>query len=805
MYDLNLFPISGNQEQPFHKLIGFQAAEPLRRPVRSRAEDRLIVYFSIKEEAQAPVAVQQSWLDRLMHTFYKTSGSVTSALRSLIETLNLTLMEQNLKSAQEGAMMTGAINLVAVHRRHLYFAQSGLTHAFTITHQGLQHFYDSSQMDRGLGLSRTPTIRYFQADLGTGGYLIMADTPLKTWTELQLLSDGYPNLEQLRRRLLNQAPPDFRLGLVQIVPGDGHIHTIQPTAHPVASDGLAEPAAQPQDDDLKPEIDIPKPGSPDEHLKDDTQEVVVQPTGGASYEGLEAEGQKHDVGSQSRPETHKPGEKRDMSQPGHEARASAQTPSGRADFRPEPGRVSEKKQKATTADDTGFKPQWALVQSLSIEGLTKFFAWWRRIREKASGVVNHLIARWLPEGGDGLSKPSRGTYLLIAVIVPLLVVAFSVGIYLSRGRAMQYQYYFDQAAIASQSASALDDPIIARQEWIDTLNYLDQAAAFRETDELEQLRKEAQIALDYLDGAIRVSFHPAIMGALSPEINITRIVSYGPDLYLLDAAGGRVIHATRESQGYTVNDRFVCASGNFGGGRIEPLVDMVSLPINNPYQAHLLVIDSTGTVAYCAPGMDPVVQRLPSAQGSTGEITRIAFENNHLFALNPTANTIRVYKSTNGRFLDAPFDFFERENFNGKPDITAIIDLAVNGAELYLLRADGQMVDCVSTGLPGNPLICEKPVFEDGRPGKDGQPVVMPESSYVSLLYTPPPDPAISILDATHADIYRFSLRFRLHQRVRSELGDYEVDSPLATGFTIGIDRIGFIAFGHQVFYGYVD
>jgi hypothetical protein len=81
----------------------------------------------------------------------------------------------------------------------------------------------------------------------------------------------------------------------------------------------------------------------------------------------------------------------------------------------------------------------------------------------------------------------------------------------------------------------------------------------------------------------------------------------------------------------------------------------------------------------------------------------------------------------------------------------------------------------------------------------------MPESSYRGILYTNPPDPSISILDTINADIYRFSLRFRLYKRLRPDMGDFELESPVATAFTIGIDRVAFLAFGHQVFYAYVE
>jgi hypothetical protein len=36
-------------------------------------------------------------------------------------------------------------------------------------------------------------------------------------------------------------------------------------------------------------------------------------------------------------------------------------------------------------------------------------------------------------------------------------------------------------------------------------------------------------------------------------------------------------------------------------------------------------------------------------------------------------------------------------------------------------------------------------------------------------------------------------------------MGQYEVNDPTATAFTIGIDRIAFLAFGHQLFFAYVE
>jgi len=227
--------------------------------------------------------------------------------------------------------------------------------------------------------------------------------------------------------------------------------------------------------------------------------------------------------------------------------------------------------------------------------------------------------------------------LLIALVVPLIVVAIGASVYFARGRTLQYESYMEQAQLSANVALTAEDPNQSRNAWHQTLAYLDQAESYKETDEILTLHEQVQDALDELDGAIRLAYQPAIIGSLYSEINITEIISYGPDLYLLDSAGGRVIHAERVSQGYEVDPDFVCAEGNYSGGRIEALVDMVSLPINNAYQAHILAVDALGNVAYCGPGQNPVVQLLPSMDGNSGAITSIAYDSNYLYVLNATA------------------------------------------------------------------------------------------------------------------------------------------------------------------------
>ncbi|MEA3327023.1 MAG: hypothetical protein U9R53_06905 [Chloroflexota bacterium] len=806
MYDLNLYPIKTEEGRADSLIEGFLAVGPPRRIARSRSDDLLLFSLFIQGNDSLSPEIQKAWLQRLAQSFYKASGTVTSALRTLIETLNLTMMEQNLKLAQDGGGIRAAINLTAVHRRSLYIAQSGYLHAYVLTQQGLQYFSDTSGSDRGLGFSRSPSIRYYQADLDAGGYLFLTDTPPETWTEELLFGDEFPNLEQLRRRLLNQAPATFRLDLAQIMVGKGdiHIHQPKPKLELVSERDAAEPETKIISHDAQEEAD--SSGSTDDGAISDTQKihtlppqdiekVAEEPSIPESEEEIDVEDEVLASTAQaSVPDT------------SNEGAVSPQDQMREEEGDKEQEEVVSPSKKPALKTKKAFHQKTKELREDGLKGMTVFFDWWHQAREKVRTFFKDLMVRFSPEAKGESLRLSKGTLLFIAVAVPILVVTIAVSVYLVRGRTLQYQEYLAQAIAASDSAKAIGDPTVARDLWSQTLTFLDNAEEFKSTEDITELRGKAQDALDALDGAVRLAYQPAISGVLYSEINITRIVSYGMDLYLFDATDGRVIHATRADQGYEVDPDFICSAGAYSTGTVGTLVDIVSLPINNPYQAQILAVDALGNVAYCAPGQGPVVQSLPAPGAGVGETVKIAYEYNHLYVLNPISATVQIYTSKEGQFLDPPDDYFDGARVEEIPDFTKIVDMAVNGPELYLLRTDGMMVDCIYSGLPDNPVTCEQPVdYIDGRSGREDQMLVMPEASYVSVLYTSPPDPSVSILDATNADIYRFSLRFRIYRRLRPDLGDFEVESPTATAFTIGIDQIAFIAFGNQVFYAYVE
>ena len=810
MYDLNILPIHLRQGRNIPDSTGIQAFSPPRRAARGREEDVLILSLHFSDEDELSDDLIQTWTEHLSHTFYKTGGTVTAALRSLIETLNLTLMERNIKTAAEGVSVTAAVNMAVIHRRSLYIAQSGQTHAFVLNHQGLEHHTDSGQTDRGLGVSRTPAIRYYQDDLGTGAYFFTTTTPSENWQDSLLFADNYPSMDQLRRRLLNQAPSEFDLGLVQLLPGEGKINLIRPVAR-----GTSPGKPAPQEGEDQPDIDESLVGQ--EKVTVPIPAETEEPLGQAPLEQAEPPKEQPDItpempfsaDRQQDPPVHK--ESQPVRPTRRETPPAQQTPRPPlSHLRSEPEvDANQSHARPGARRDDGAKSRESLNQrqadfeEKSLKGISAALKWWRNLKNGIQTFFRDLVAHWSPEGSE--PSLSKGSMVFVAVAVPLVVVAIAVGVYLSRGKSLQYEYYYQQAEQYAQAAAMIEDRASARENWNQALEMVIQAETYRSTDETVLLRNQAEDALDLLDGAVRLDYRPALTGTLYDGIEITRIISVGTDLYLLDEAGGRVVHAESRSSGFEVDAEFVCAAGNFESGSLGEVVDIVALPINNPYLAHVLAVDAQGNVAYCGAGMDPIVAQLPQSAGLAGEIKAVTYAGNTLYALIPSVSSVRVFYATNSLFSEAPEEFFAGVDGQNMPDLNLAVDLAVNGDMLYLMKADGSLVLCEANAVGESPVVCEDPVATmDGRPGFEDQAVTMPESIFSEMLFTSPPDQTISLLDSGSGDIFQFSQTFRLHQMLRPSFGSYEVEDPTATAFYIGIDRVAFIAFGHQLFYAYL-
>ncbi|HJW90833.1 MAG TPA: hypothetical protein VJ436_09360, partial [Anaerolineales bacterium] len=132
------------------------------------------------------------------------------------------------------------------------------------------------------------------------------------------------------------------------------------------------------------------------------------------------------------------------------------------------------------------------------------------------------------------------------------------------------------------------------------------------------------------------------------------------------------------------------------------------------------------------------------------------------------------------------------------PPMQDVIDMAVNLDDLYLLHTDGHLTTCVFSGLLESPTRCEDPAnYTDQRPGRESGPLIE-DGHFTEILFIPPPDPSIYMLEPNTHAIYHFSVRLTFQRQFRPQTS---LGKTPATAFAISRgNRTAFLAIGNQVY-----
>src|SRR4030043_919637 len=224
--DLNLLPIARQGGIERAELPDMFAVTLPRRTAHGREADSLIIYLIIVGNSPPSSGAQAQLLEQLAHKFYKTTGSLTAAMRTIAKALNLYLLDRNLRSTSVGRQGIGQLLLVALRADTLYLVQCGTVHAFLVTPTGTQHLYDAQSSGRGLGLSRAMPIRFLQIKMAADDYLVLATIASPGWSEATLQHPDRQGIELLRHQLLNNANLDYNAVIVQTQAGTGKLRLL---------------------------------------------------------------------------------------------------------------------------------------------------------------------------------------------------------------------------------------------------------------------------------------------------------------------------------------------------------------------------------------------------------------------------------------------------------------------------------------------------------------------------------------------------------------------------------------------------
>jgi len=743
LFNITAYPILLEAGQTRPDFPGFLAANAPRKSARLRGQDQVILFFSQAGSMPLAANAQREMLNRLTETYFTSNGSVTAGMRAMAERLNDFLLARNVRSARTGGQMIGLISLAVIHGGRLFLAQGGPVHTYRLSETGVDHFHDAEGMGRGMGVAKVVSLRYFQVELAAGDTLV--------WTAEEV--SGLPEagwemtVEDLARRLTGEAL-DMQGGLARLGTGKGEIQVVSPAGAVSAASVGYSPAAEGVY--LSGKIAVAEPPEAQEPPVGTTPPAVV---------------------AQPAPPPVQP-------QP-----VKVETP--------RPARPVEEE-----PEFEGPSPAAAAAARAAVDGIGKM----RKAGNAISRGLERLFERAMPGDPERGLNVSPGNMLFVAIMIPLVIVAVAMTVYYQRGRGEQHQLYVQSAQYFFEQSNNKEDLGLRREDWNQTLYWLDKAEEYGSSAEADALFDQVQAKIDEADVITRLAYRPVAQGDIPADARITQMAVYLTDVYMLDSAQGRILRLMRSGQNYTFDSTFVCGPGQAGGTVIGPLVDFVTLSPGNASSAAVMGIDGGGNLVLCSPnvaGFDSMA--LPVPETNWGSIQAMSYSQESIYVLDPAVN--RVWRFDPGDddlvFLDLPHLYFT----GSVPNLNDVADMVLYEDYLYLLNEDGTMTTCRSDGE--NTDCFEPTPFGDTRAGRESSPLTFADTSLVRIQVTEPPDPSVYALDTQNNSIYQFSQRklnlqrqFRPHPRLSSTLPE---SAP--TAFVVTSNRRAFLAFGNQVFF----
>ena len=843
-FDLNILPIHRINGQESADLPGLLAVTPPRKAARGREKDNLIVYLMLSGNAIFSAAELTQLNTTAASLFYQSPGSLTSAMRKSAETINTALLQRNLSTSGRGQYALGFLVLAAVREAQCTLLLSGPTHAVWVGEGGARHIHDAALSGKGLGSSQSYQNYFSQVELHPNDLLVLCGKFPKDW-EADLLSERPPASMDAGYRKLTFTKGDLNAALIQAKGGQGTITILRPevsASHPSSSrpvpvlqeSVVSEPFEPPTDETsegtieqdgytypspsstLRAEETQPKPEQPsitEEELDElvDFAAHMVQPSAYAippqpeemipplPMEETFSTPLSATAASPSTPRSFPPSIPRAkpvepviepviQKEPEEEEEETAEIE--------EPVSVQAKSEKSDAHAEATRQMAKVMVSGIQTG---------RRVNERLGTFLQRFIPRLLP-GAEGESQQKLffvPTYAMvfIAVVIPVIVVTVASVMYLRFGQSVQYDELYRQAQSEAARAVSETDPARQRAAWQNVLTILDKADTYRETEDSKTLRTDAQSSYDNLMGIARLEFIPAFTNGLGGSTQVSRMAASESDLYMLNAEGGNILHASFTGRILELDGAFNCQPGTYAGYQVGTLVDLLALPKVNAVGASVLGVDATGNLLYCSPGQVPQAFTLPALPNTNwGRITSFALDNGNLYVLDATSRSVWVFVGDNGSFNKSPYFYFG----NQIPDtIDTAIDLAVSGDDLYLLHADGHMSTCNFSRIVETPTRCTDPTtIQDPYPAhKDFN--VFANAHFTQMSLTSPPTPVILLLDSENQSVFRFSPRtLELLNQVRGHAGK---GNPFKSGqvgaMTVSPNYVLYLAIGDQVYF----
>ncbi len=814
MFDLNVYSFNRIAGKEIPDLPGLYTASPPRKPARGREEDLLALLVQFDEHGSVVTGAQADVLEKLSSVYYNTRGTVTAALKAVAIQLNDRLMARNLRVAKDGSPILGFFMAAVLHGDLLYIAHSGPVHTYAIGQDGIQYFYDPQGAGRGLGVSRTATVRFYRTQVQAGDLLIMSARPPEYWSTRTLVGSAQLPLANIRRRLLTQAGDDVCFAMLRIKPGSGEIKTVNlaqaenmATAAPAnpspatTSPATTTPAATETAAPSGSASSLSTSGlaAPPQTGAEDTTGVIPPadahpetPSGSPRKTGISLGGQQVQAAPAQPAEASGFGRLSGMvNRPPHKS-ASPRPASPPAGVKPAPARVQHEAQvereKALRAVKAETRARGAVSTGLNT---------WRSIQSRIQNFFGHLLAGVLPGQADRMPALSTGSMVFIAIAIPLVIVAIATTVYVQVGNGEEHHSKLVEAQRLILLAQQATDPTITRVNYQSALDTLNEAAKYGHSDEMQTLLDQVNSSLDKLDGVQRLDMSlVATIG--SDQVNFKRILpTPSEDLYLLDGDSGSVARLVYTHPGYKVDDSFTCGPNQYGGVIVSPLIDIMLAPDSNPFNAVVMGIDAYGNILYCSlDATENTAATLVPPDAGWNSIQSIYYDNGVLNVLDHSS--IWRFDGGNFQFPDAPHSFFGNE----VPALGSAIDINLYQDDVFILNQDSHLAVCTYNSVTPAATRCTDPSpYNVSLSGQTAQAETTMNVEFTQEITTQPPEPAIYFLNSTGRTVYQFSLglNFVRKMTLRETSAGQVPDAP-ASAFTVTGSRVLVMALGNRIY-----
>jgi hypothetical protein len=450
-------------------------------------------------------------------------------------------------------------------------------------------------------------------------------------------------------------------------------------------------------------------------------------------------------------------------------------------------------------------PREPLIETDAIKkALGKTLRGGAAFKDQVSGWTHGLMQKIAPSEPDQPIKFSQGFLISIAIVIPILIAALALVSYFHTPSSETPQY----VALAQQLYQKAQDEKSDKPSQLADLQqavfWLDKADAKAKSNDSVALRNSVQTSLDDIEGIIRVDMAPALSDVLLPGVTISQLVANDTDLYALDSISGKVLRFTLSGSSYVKDDTFDCGPNPKNPlNMVGSLVDMVPISPDNSYNATILAVDAKGTLDYCVPGNAGYVVKLSTPDMGWGSIQSISLFESNLYVLDNKDNAVFRFEGTGVDFTDKPTLFFDETI----PPLSDALDIEVIGYELYILRGNGQMVECTYSPIKDmKSTTCQSPAsFLDTRSGQDTSVKSFPDAQFIQLHMTESPDSSLYLLDASKDTIYHFSYLRSLQRVLHPRMVDgSDSTGMIPTAFAVSPSRMLFIAYNNQIYYGQI-